>query len=183
MKRTGVFLGIITAVCCLASLTTVAQNKMAAKAHIRTVFKVINADSSMTKKVLEEEAFLGQMTDGGGTLTGFYKAGQLRKIASWVGLSNGNEIFEFYFENNQLIFVYELVTALVYDENSKPVAMDVPKHTFEGRYYFADNKLVDAVTTGHNRFEDNPLEPQKTLLEMAGTYKKLLAGTTIKIRE
>ncbi len=142
---------------------------------IRKEFKSINSDSTLIKVVLNNEEFLDHATDGGGQLTGFYKGGQLKKMVSWIGLSNGNEIFEFYFSNNKLIFVYEQFNSFIYDQEKEILRADTTERTFEGRYYFKDEKLIDQVTTGHNRFEDDSIDPEKTLSTQADEYKKLLS--------
>jgi hypothetical protein len=52
------------------------------------------------------EAFLGHGTDNGGSLIGYYKGYNLRKVVEWVGLSNRVIQNEYYFEKAKLIFVY-----------------------------------------------------------------------------
>jgi len=156
-------------------LCTAAQEKSKLIDQIRKEFKSINSDSTLKKVTLNNEEFLDQVPDGGGQLTGFYKAGQIRKIVRWLGLSNGNEIFEFYFKNDQLIFVYEEFHSFVYDDKKQVLRFDTTEKSFMGRYYFSDNKLIDFETTGHNRFEDDSIDPEKTLLTEASDNKKILA--------
>jgi hypothetical protein len=164
----------LTTILTLSFVTTCGQDKAKLINDSRKEFKVINSDTTLKKVILENEEFLGHMTDGGGQLTGFYKAGQLKKIVSWVGLSNGNEVFEFYFKDNKLVFVYEQFNSFVYDQKKQAFRLDTTERTFEGRYYFADNKLIEQITTGHNRFEDDSIDPQRTLLRDATENKELL---------
>ncbi|MEQ9230409.1 MAG: hypothetical protein RIF46_06975, partial [Cyclobacteriaceae bacterium] len=56
---------------------------------------------------LENEEFLIEMTDGGGSLTGYFENGVIKKIAIWVGLSNATASRIFYFKNGNLYFVEE----------------------------------------------------------------------------
>jgi len=87
---------ILTTTLTVSFLTALGQDKARIVSDIRKEFKIINNDTTLKKVVLNDEEFLDHTTDGGGQLTGFYKEGQLRKIVSWIGLSNGNEIFDFF---------------------------------------------------------------------------------------
>jgi hypothetical protein len=141
---------------------------------IRQEFQTINKDTSYTTVVLENEEFLDQMPDGGGMLTGYYKNGEIRKIVKWIGISYGVEIMEYYFKEGQLIFVFEQFKSFVYDEKNNELDLTKTEVSFEGRYYFNKKKLIDYVTTGHNRFEDDAIDPEKTLLEEANADKEML---------
>ena len=169
---------ILTTVLTLHFAPSFGQDKAKLVRDIRQEFTRINKDTTLKKVVLNNEEFLDHMTDGGGQLAGFYKATSLRKIVSWVGLSNGNEVFEFYFKDSKLIFVYEQFNSFVFDERKRTLRLDTTESTFEGRYYFADNKLIDYNTTGHNRFEDDSHDPQETLLTEAAKNRQLLARKT-----
>ena len=133
-----------------------AQSKADIIKSIKKEFKDINDDNSYTKVVLENEEFMEQMTDRGGSLTGYYKEEKLRKIVEWVGVSNGIYITEYYFKEEQLIFVYRAFKAVVYDIKKGEVDYDQTGVKFEGRYYFNDKTLIDAITTGTNPFKGEP---------------------------
>ena len=45
---------------------------------------------------------------------------------------------------------------------------------FEGNFYFDNNKILDHVTLGHNRFENDSNDPEKEFLETADYYKAFL---------
>lgn len=138
--------------------------------EIRSECKLINSDSTFKIIELDNDYFIdeGRITDGGCSLTGYSKNGIIRKIVSWVGLSYGNEIIEFYYKNNKLIFVYEEFHSFVFDKGSGEFRQDTTEKTFIGRYYFKHTKLIDYITTGHNRFEDDTVDPEKTLLNESG---------------
>lgn len=141
---------------------------------IQVEFKNINADNGLKKVTLENEEFLENMTDGGGELTGYFKKGQIKRVRQWVGLSNGNETTEFYFKNGHLIFVYEKFASFIFDPKTEQFDHTKTETTFEGRYYFHNNKLIDYRPTGHNRFEDDTIDPEKILLEEASKNVKQL---------
>lgn len=171
MQATTILL-LLTFTLCFAAAS--GQSKAKLLGAIRKEFKDINSDTTLKKVVLTDEEFLDQIPDGGGELTGFYKTGELKKIKSWIGLSSGNAVFEFYFKDGKLIFVYEQFYSFVYDKKQEELRLDTTERTFEGRYYFADGKLIAQTTTGHNRFEDDHINPQKRLLTEAAEHKKLL---------
>jgi len=139
--------------------------------EIRSEFRLINSDSTYKKVELDNDYFIdeGRVTDGGCSLTGYSQNGSIRKIVSWVGLSSGNEIIEFYYKNNKLIFVYEEFHSFVYDKARAEFRHDTTEKTFIGRYYFKNSKLIDYITTGHNRFEDDTVDPEKTFLAESGS--------------
>ncbi len=151
-----------------------AQSKAEIIAKIRKQFQAINKESNYHKIQLENEAFLPQTTDDGGELIGYYKKGVLKKILVHVGISHGKELFEFYFQNDRLIFVFEKFEQFIYDKKKEAFDYEKTETTFEGRYYFHNNRLIEHITTGHNRFEDDTLEPEKVLISEANDYKKLL---------
>jgi len=151
---------------------------------IRSEFKLINSDSTYKKIELDNDYFIdeGRITDGGCSLTGYSKNGSIRKIVSWVGLSSGNEIIEFYYKNSKLIFVYEEFHSFVYDKANGEFRHDTTEKTFIGRYYFKNSKLIDYITTGHNRFEDDTVDPEKTLLIESGSNMNAILRKMKNIR-
>ena len=142
--------------------------------NIRKEFRAINNIKNFETLELENEEFLANAADGGAKLTGYYKNNSLRKMVVSVGLSNGMETLEFYFLKGKLIFVYEKFEGFVFNEKKSEFDYTKTETTFEGRYYFDKGKLVDYITTGHNRFDDDSLDPGKVWLEEAADYIKLL---------
>ena len=152
---------------------------------IQRQVKGINRDTTMKSTELDNEYFIkkGKVTDGGISLTGFSKNGDIVKMVSWVGLSFGNEIFEYYYNNGKLIFVYEEFHSFVFDEKKSELRHDTTEITFKGKYYFYKNKLINYVTTGHNRFEDDTLDPEQTLLKESEANRLLLLRKLKTIRQ
>src|SRR5690606_6031162 len=114
--------------------------------------------------------------DGGGELKGLYEGGSIRKISLWVGLSNGFETKDYYFQDDRLIFVHEQFNNFVYDTEKGSVNLDKTEKTYDGRSYFVNGKLLHYEATGHNRFEDDSIDPENTLLTEAKEYSRLLSG-------
>jgi hypothetical protein len=156
----------------LLLLLTIASSPRAqeiSKKHPEITARVreINNDSSMTTVVLRNEEFMDNSTDGGGELTGYFKNDQIWKITRSIGISNGMEIYDYYFTKGKLIFVYEIFNGFVYDMKSNRMDYSKTERNFIGRYYFKNNKLIDLETTGHNRFEDNSIDLENTLIKDA----------------
>ena len=126
--------------------------------------KKVNKDKSLSKISLENEEFMDHLTDGGGELTGLYKNDQIQKVIRKVFLSNGIEQFDYYFADGKLIFIYETFRAFKSLESQGTFDYSKTEIEFIGRYYFQNTKLVDSETTGHNRFEDDTIDIEKTLI-------------------
>jgi hypothetical protein len=141
---------------------------------IRKDFRAINNDTTLKKKTLQNEEFLDNMTDGGGELTGYYKNNGLVKIVEWIGLSYGNMTREFYFSKSQLFFVYEKFESFARDDTTGEADLSTTKKTFEGRYYFNNNKLIQHKTSGKRTVDDGSPGIVKELQHAAKENIKLL---------
>ncbi len=142
-KQTKIILLICVAI--FLGITSVAQDlEVPGVAEIRAEFNTINEDHGLKKLVLENEEFMENVTDGGGTLTCWYKKDMIVKIVEWIGLSYGNTSREFYFKGGKLIFIYCKVCNFVQKDNDD---LDYAKTmtAFEGRYYIKDNKIIKVV--------------------------------------
>ena len=148
-------------------LVSFAQTKEEQIKMIRKKFEIINKDTTLRKLTLENEEFLVNMTDGGGELTGFYKGKEIKKIYEWIGLSNGISIKEFYFDNGQLIFVYEKFDSYIFDDKKNEFDYTKTKTIFEGRYYFNDKKLFSKSAKVDKSLAARDESTEKILVERA----------------
>ena len=137
----------------------------------------INTTKDYKKVILQNEEFLGDMTDGGGELTGYFKNQKIEKITEWIGVSNGVYSTEFYFKNEQLIFVYRKFSVYEYNYAKNEFDWNKKNLAFEGRYYFVNSRAIDKIEKElqktANSGEIAPaelLEDAKESLEML--YKK-----------
>ena len=130
-----------------------AQSKNSLVNEKRKSYDQINASPSLKKITLENEDFLVNMTDGGGELVGYYNKDVLVKIKEWVGLSQGNRTRLYYFKDNQLFLVVEKFNAFV--QKGDGLDKSKTKTTFEGSYYFHNNKLIDQQVSGKRNFDDD----------------------------
>ena len=165
-------------ICVLATLLvppSVAQSKTALMTAIRQDFQAINADKTLSKRTLSDDEFMENATDGGGELTGYYKKDSLVKIIEWIGLSFGNRTREFYLKNAKLFFVYEKFESF-FVKDSAVAEIDHSKvtTTFEGRYYFNKDKLIEQKSSGKRTFEEAPAAVITELLDAAKENTRLL---------
>jgi hypothetical protein len=145
------------------------------------VRSIYNAAVGIDKKkisdsvYLENEDFMEQMTDGGGSVTGYFAENRLLKIRQWIGLSYGIIDQTYYFEGDELMYVLEREKNFQVDSNG----IDHSRFSdteFRGDYFFRGRKMVDMVTLGHNRFDTDENEPEKEFLESAAHLRKLILG-------
>lgn len=136
----------------------------------------INTIADLKEVTLDAEDFLAHQPDNGAELIGYFENSSIRKVSLWVGISNGFETKDYYFEDNQLIFVHEQFNSFVYDTERDEFDVNRTEKTFIGRYYFKNEKLLNYETTGHNRFEDDTIDPGISLRTEAQEYVSLLSS-------
>lgn len=108
---------------------------------IKKEVKEINTTKNFQIKTVPNDYFVdvkNEVTDNGQELKGHYNNNQLRKITHFVGLSAWNIVTEYYFKDNQLLFVLEAKYQSV-NENG---FLNKPKLLYKNRYYFNKNKLI-----------------------------------------
>ena len=167
---------ILSVLLVVLSLTSLAQGTKSEQIRlIKKEFQIINNETTLKKIKLENEEFLTNMTDGGGQLVGYFDTAHIRKIYQWIGLSNGNEITEYYFKNGKLIFVYAIFKSFIFDQKYQQFNRTKTKTTSEGRFYFNNKKLIESLISGQNRFGNRSRDPEKEFLNEAMDNLKLLS--------
>ncbi len=129
---------------------------------IRKIVQSINVDTVYTIKKLENDYFVenkNEVADGGQELTGYYKDGQIKKIIYSVGLSYGRNVYEYYFFDGQLVFVFHKQDSYIQlkDSSGEITGFDYSKFetVFEGRYYFEQSKVFEIKNKGKELFPEN----------------------------
>ena len=90
------------------------------------------------------------VTDGGQELTGYFKNGDIQKIAYSVGLSVGLQRYLYYFDRGELVYVsaeeddYPATNEGLDYEKTEPV--------FSGEYFFLNGKLLRTNSKGQGRY-------------------------------
>jgi hypothetical protein len=145
------------------------QSKAEIISNIKESFKKINNDSSLKIKIIDDaEKFIGYTTDGGGELKGYFKNDSIQKITEWIGLSFGTIQIDYYFKNNQLIFVYEIEKHFAINDKTQEIDYKNLDFAFEGRYYFSNQKLIEVKTK--SKTVENPID----FIKESKTYSRML---------
>ncbi len=152
-----------------------AQTKDEITNDIRGKMEDIHLDTAIKSVTLQNEEFLQNMTDRGGELTGFYKGKRIYRIYRSVGVSNGVYTTEFYYWKNRLMYVRDQLNSYVYNDSLGTFDYTKINPTFNGYYYFKDEKLIDYRSIGHNRFEGDDVNVEKELLDESNEVYKLIA--------
>lgn len=105
--------------------------------HIKEVYANINKEQ-LTQKSFEWEADTTcEAPPMGGTLTYFYRGNELVKMLNAGGEDHGSWKEEYYFDNNQLVFIYQ--------NNTYGGAANPDEVRYQNRYYFSNNELVKKI--------------------------------------
>lgn len=150
------------------------EDKTEKLAQIRQKFQAINSETNYkVVKVEDAELILGHATDGGASITGYYKDGTIQKIIEWVGLSNKVVQNEYYLDSSKLIFVYVTESQYAYNDSLQTLDYSKLVPLSNGRYYFVNSRLFDAVLSRKER-EKSKKDDAKSFLQRTSAYKALL---------
>ena len=111
---------------------------------IKKEVEKINNTKNFKIKTIPNDYFVdikNEATDNGQELKGYYDKNQLKKIIHFVGLSAWNIVTEYYYKDNQLIFVLNSK----YQSVSENGFLEKPKFLYRNRYYFKNNKLIKKI--------------------------------------
>jgi hypothetical protein len=125
---------------------------------IRSWVQKINRDTGYQTKVLENSFFTARndASDNGQELTAYYKNVALKKLVFIVGLSYCTKTYEYYFNGDNLVFVFEKEAD--YPE-TKEGELDYSRlvPAFERRLYLDNNKIILTKIKGHQRILESKL--------------------------
>ena len=165
----------IILICLLLTISSYGQDLMEKYPEIKHQKNEIDKNKSLNKIVLENEEFLEQMTDGGGILTGLYDENkEIRKIEVKVFISTGVQEYSFYLKNENLILIIDNFKRFAWNEKTSEFDYDKFDGGFSGTYLFKNKNLIDHISLGHNRFEDDQIDIQETFLNEINYYKNLI---------
>ena len=142
------------------TLTTLLFGQTAERiAVVRKKVEAINTEKSYHIKKLDNDYFVNvknEAADGGQELSGYYKNGKLKKIVYRVGLSYGMKTLEYFFSDDELIFVFEKQSqfAAIKDQSNQAIGLDQTKFEsiYTGSYYFENAKLFSIKKTDREVF-------------------------------
>ena len=140
-------------------------------AAVRKKVEAINTEKSYQINKLDNDYFVNvkkEATDGGQELTGYYKNGKLKKIVYSVGLSYEMKTTEYFFSNDELIFVFHKQDqfADLKDKSNQVTGLDHTKleSVYTGRFYFENSKLFSINETGKEIFAKMDKKSKETEL-------------------
>lgn len=144
----------------------------------------IDNNDSLSKISFENEEFLGQMTDGGGILTGFYDENQeIRKVEILVFKSIGVQEYSFYLRKENPILIIDNFKRFAWNEKTDEFDYTKFDGGLNGTYLFKNKKLIDFISLGHNRFEDDQIDIEKTFSKESEYYINLIKETLQNIEK
>ena len=138
-----------------ATVETAVQDDAETIEKIREHFKWINEQDDFVVSVLNNEDFLDHAPDNGALLKGFYKNEFLYKIVEVIGLSSVILTTEYYFWDNQLIFVYDTEKHFkeIFDSFGNFIELDYSATDlkYESRRYFVTDKEIKRIDMGNRQ--------------------------------
>ena len=119
---------------CSSSLYAQKENPEIKKidANITTIDK----SKGLAVKILRDREISEEATDGGMTLTGYYKNDTLLRMHFWVALFDGIWDCNYYYQNNALIYANEKNKAYVVDSAKQTIDYNHTNLKTENRFYF-----------------------------------------------
>ena len=159
---------------CVISTTVFSQDSATIKilTRIRTQVQSLNRETGFKVVRLDAEDFLDGDPDGGAELKGYFKKGKPLKIYQFIGVSTGNELIEFYYSGDDLVFVFEAFKSFRVNKTNDGLDHSKTTITFEGRYYFDKNKLIHKIVTGTSHNADAPGYPEQFLITSSNDARK-----------
>lgn len=163
----------------LSTLSSYSQGFSERHPDIQTFINKVNSEVTSSKKItVENEELMDQMTDGGGELTGYFTNGEIRKMELRIGLSYGISELEFFYKDSKLFFILETFRQFKYNEENGSFNYSETAQTFRGEYLFTNP--FDYETLGHNRFENDELDPEEVLRDEANNYLTIIKKKNAK---
>jgi hypothetical protein len=148
----------------------------AAQARIQQFVEATDAEKNYQVKTLDNEYFVSHndVTDGGQELTGYFKNGDIQKIAYSVGLSFGLQKYLYYFDRGELVYVS--VEEDDYLATNEGLDYEKTEPVFSGEYFFLNGKLLKTNAKGQGRYlSASTTNAGDGLMESATRYSALLA--------
>ncbi len=132
-------------------VSTPASDTVSVTEHIKEVYASINREKLIQKSFEWEADTTCEAPPMGGTLTYFYRGSEIVKILNVGGEDHGFWKEEYYFDNNQLVFVYQ--------NNTYGGAANPDEMSYQNRYYFSDNQLVKKIESNSDvELDSNALQ-------------------------
>ena len=102
-------------------------------------------------------------------------SGNVLMITRSFGENNDSVKQVFYYNKNKLIYSTESIITYYTTDNVKDSI------GWGGNYYFSNNKLIDLVTLGHGKSEEDSWNPEKEVLLNSNNARKDVLKNRIKV--
>lgn len=165
------------------TLTTLLFGQTAEKiAAVRKKVEIINTENHYQIKKLDNHYFVNiknEATDGGQELSGYYKSGKLKKIVYSVGLSYGMKTYEYFFSDDELIFVFEKHYKFtdIKDQRNQVNGLNNTKleSVYTARFYFEKSELFSIKQIGKEIYTNvSKKRKEEELLAYSNSFRKQL---------
>jgi hypothetical protein len=127
---------VLVTVCLIAGAVSIQAADSPVEGKIKSIRAKYGEIENALKDYRQVKRDLPDESAEGGELTAYFKASNLRKLSAKFFGETGKALEEYYFAENELIFVLR-----VESRYTKPMS-GVVKNRTEQRFYFADGKLI-----------------------------------------
>lgn len=144
----------------LMGWTTVlyAQKENPAIKKIEARATAIDKAKGLAVKILRDREISEEATDGGMTLTGYYKNDTLLKMNFWVATFDGIWDCNYYYSNDSLIYANEKQKTYLVDSAKQTLDYNHTTLKTENKFYFSKGKLIKKSSNGAPMTYDIPDE-------------------------
>ncbi|MCK8522693.1 hypothetical protein M0D21_14000 [Aquimarina sp. D1M17] len=150
------------------------QSKEDVLTNIKDQMEIIDGYIEFETFYLDPEEFLDKMADHGAELEGYYEHERLKKIKRKVSTRSASIMTDFYFWNDQLIYVnYKQRPYLNTTNESGQKVLDYSRSftKYESKHYFNNGDEIDKETIGSPLSD---VSPETDFVEYANKMKALL---------
>jgi hypothetical protein len=171
---------LLLMLCFFNSTILLAQEIVDLKNNINNTVTKINKEKNTVTKYVTNVQYI-KLNNNAGTVKGVFKNKECIKIIRVIGTEYNYIIDEYFLKNEKLIYVSETQNNFEYNDTLATYDYEKIGLHFSGSYWFNDNKEIDEISTGHNRFEGDEADAEKDFLADVKKYLALLKSkSTIK---
>jgi hypothetical protein len=164
---------LLILVCFFNSTTLLAQEIVDLKTSINNTVTKINKEKNTAIKYVSNVQYI-KYNNNAGAVKGVFKNKECIKIIRVIGTEYNYIIDEYFLKNEKLIYVSEVQNNFEYNDTLAAYDYEKIGLHFSGSYWFNNNKEIDEISTGHNRFEGDEAEAEKDFLADVKQYLALL---------
>ncbi|WP_378185202.1 hypothetical protein ACE939_09460 [Aquimarina sp. W85] len=139
---------------------------------IKNQTEIIDSYTEFDILSLEPEEFLTEMVDHGPSFNGYYEHNRLKKMVKTIGTPNADVVTDYYFWNDELIFVsYKQRPYMKSGASSDALDYSSAYTKYEEQYFYKNGKQIDKKTIGKAVL---PINKNSNVFSYSKKMKKLL---------